>query len=267
MAKTLILILCILHFGNALTAEQTMAAKNFKVRVDERGLIQTLRPLSDLKKDQYEKTADFTKRVCAATNKALGVDEKTPVTFVLEYGKNMTWAQYDADKQAFVITLGTEIHYVDQYAPYEDRWRWEPPIDKFKFNTVRLASSYKEAPKSYVGKNSFGVAKEIKVAFEDMVVLFFPTPTFNSHSSFIGSRILLPANADVARKLDGDLRIAIVARVQPPCFITGRSHTSPTVQYPRDITTFEMGIVVSAKPEWLLYRASTKDVLKRGIFK
>ena len=145
MATALIPILCILLLRSALSAEQTMVAKDFfKVRVDERRLIQTLRPLSDLKKDQYEKTADFTKRACAATYKALGVDEKTRVTFVLEYGQYQTWATYDADKQAFVTKLGTAIHYIDRDTPYEDRWRWEPPIDDLKFNPVRLATSYKK---------------------------------------------------------------------------------------------------------------------------
>ena len=35
----------------------------------------------------------------------------------------------------------------------------------------------------------------------------------------------------------------------------------------KEMTTFESGIVVNAKPEWILYRASTKEVLKRGTFK
>lgn len=267
MSRAVPLVLCIIAATNVLGAERSQTAHEFKVVVERTGLLQTLRPLADLKKDQYEKTTDFTKRVCAATRKVLGVDENTVITFVLEHGKYATSTQYDADKQAFLVKLGQEIHYTDRDAPYDDRWRWEPPIDKFKFNAVWLARSYVEAPNAVVGKNAFGVTKNIKVGREDMVVLFFPSRNFDTHLSFVGMRISLPAKSNLARKLDGDLRVAIVGRIRAPCFITGRSHTSPTISYPYDRTVFEMGIVVNPNPEWLLYRASTKEVLKRGTFK
>lgn len=267
MNRAFLLTLAIIAVANVIAAERPQSAHEFKVVVDGMPILQTLRPLTNLKKDQYEKTADFTKRMCAATRKALNVDEDTPITFVLEHGKYATSADYNADKQVFLVKLGTEIHYMDRDAPYDDRWRFEPDIDKFKFNTVWLARNYIEASKAVIGKNAFGVTKEIKMQTEEMAVLFFPTKSFDSHLSFIGSRISLPAKRELAMKLDGDLRVAIVARIHPPCFIAGRSHTSPTISFPYDKTITEMGIVVIPNPEWVLYRASTKEVLKRGVFK
>jgi hypothetical protein len=223
--------------------------------------------LAEIKKDQYETTAAFTKRVCAATAKALGVNEDTPITFVLEHGKYATFAQYDADKQAFSIKLGTEIHYKEPEAPYDDRWRWEPSIDKFKFNSVWLDRRYMQSRATVPAENAFGVTKDVKIGREDMVVLFFPTRSFDTQFQFIGTRIRFPAKPELAKAIDGDLRIAIVGRLHAPCFIAGRSHTSPTMAYPYDQTTFEAGVVINPNPEWLLYRASAKEVLKRGTFK
>ena len=82
-----------------------------------------------------------------------------------------------------------------------------------------------------------------------------------------GRKDRLPAKPDEARRLNGDLRVAIVTRIQPPCFVTGRRHRTPTIKYLYDVTNYEMGFVGSPKSEWILYRASTKEVVKRGKFK
>jgi hypothetical protein len=248
-------------------AGSTQPPHDFGVVLEGTPLLEALRPLADVKKDQYETTVDFTKRVCTATAKALGVDASSRMTFVLEHGKYATFEKYDADKRSFFVKLGTEIHYKAPEAPYDDRWRWEPPIDKFKFNSVWLARKFVQAPTTVAGRNAFGVTKDVKVGREDMVVLFFPTRSFDTQFQFIGTRISLPASPDMARKLDGDLRVAIVGRLHPPCFVAGRSHTSPTLSYPYDQSTSESGIVINPNPEWLLFRASTKEILKRGTFK
>lgn len=267
VSRWLLLLVSAILGANVLAAERPQSTRDFKVVIEGPAILQRLRPLVNLEKDQYEKTIDFTKRVCTETHKTLGVDKSTPITFVLEHGKYATSADYNADKQAFFVKLGTEIHYIDSGAPYEDRWRFQPYIDKFKFNTVWLARTYAEAPKPAIGKNAFGVTKEIKIQTEEMAVLFFPTKNFANHSTFIGSRILLPAKPEAARQLDGDLRVAMVARIYPPCFVTGRSHQTPKISFPYDRTIFEMGIVVNPNPEWILYRASTREILKRGVFK
>ena len=117
------------------------------------------------------------------------------------------------------------------------------------YDAINLADSYSEAP----NKN----ASDVKVGFRNMAVLYLPGQTYNAH-------VVFPAKPDVARKLDGDLRLAIATRIKSPCFAVGHGHISPTSQFNYDMTKDEMGFVGSPESEWILYRATTKEVLKRG---
>jgi len=226
-------------------------AETVKLRfTNDADVFAALQSIGTLKKDKYEKTADFNKRICAETYKALGVNDKTYVTLWAAFGEYATHAHYDADKQAFVFVVGTVDHFNDDNI-----------IRNYSRNeAIQLALNYTEAPKPFTGKNEFGIEQEFKVGLQNYAVLYLPGKTYNT-------KIILPAKPEEARKLDGDLRLAIETQIQTPCFKTERGHKSPTLQFHYDMTTSERGFMGSKKSEWIIYRDSTKEVLKRGKFK
>lgn len=218
-----------------------------------------LKPLDGLKKDEFEKTADFHKRVCAGTFKAISTDEKSSLILTLENGEYATQFKYNADKQGFEAFLGRSDHYLTEPSKYEDRWKGDLP-DTLKYDALILGSNYHEDSKTYTGSNAYGQTKQIKVGFRQNALLFVPVQTYKTD-------IFLAANPQDAKKLSGNLRLAIFTGIQMPCFVSLTGHHSPTIDFPYDITTQEYGIIGKTKPEWIIYRTSDKEVLKRGKFK
>ena len=223
--------------------------------------ISKLRKLVQLKKDEFEKTGDFSKRLCAQTYKELGVVEKAPIIVGLEQGEYATSARYNADKQAFVIRIGGGSLYYDAGEDYNDEFRWNTSFDPLKFRGVGIAKEYSENSGIYTGKNAFGVSKEIKVGAKTSAVLYFPSQGYNS------LEITYPSKPEEARRIQNDLRVAVVTLIQPPCFVSGKGRKPPTISYLYDLALTEVGIVGNRNPEWILYLDSTKEVLKRGKFR
>ena len=52
--------------------------------------------------------------------------------------------------------------------------------------------------------------------------------------------------------------------IKSPCFALGHTRTSPSSAFNYDMTKDETGFVGSSDSEWTIYRATTKEVLKRG---
>lgn len=229
-----------------------------KIAIDIQGYRETvakLGKLTSVKKDKFEKTTGFTKRLCEQTYKALGISEKTLITIGLEHTPT-----YNADKQVFIIfeyvVGGNHFKAGDGF---NDRFLWNTSFDPSKYNSSDIAEESLEAPGTYSGRNAFGVSKEVKVRAENAAVFYFPTKKNND-------KIVFPSKPEDARKIAKELRIAVVTRVQPPCFVSGKGHKSPTMDYPYDLTLSEIGIVGAPNPEWVLYLNSTKEILKRGKF-
>jgi hypothetical protein len=232
-----------------------------KITLDIQGNQETvvkLEKLTSIKKDNFEKTTEFTKRLCEQTYKAFGITNKTAITFGLEYGKYATSAQYNADKQAFVFHVADGSLY---YTPgKDDLFKWNPDFDPHKYQGIGIDHVYHEALGTYSGKNAFGVSKEIKVGAETAAVLYFST----KESKYL--EIFLLSKPEEARRIEKDLRVAIITRIQPPCFVSGKGHKSPTINYAYDMSLSEVGIVGAPNPEWVIYLDSTKEILKRGKF-
>lgn len=230
---------------------------------DNAATLSALRPLLMLKKDQYETTAAFTKRVCSATLDALKSSNGKRALLRLN-AKDATRNTYDADRQAFDFQVSTYVH-GSSGEPYEDRWKWEPPTwnpivvngtpergySSYSYDAAELASSYQEHSN---GK----MRSAIKVNFQEKAILFFLARPDRT--------IRLPAKPDQARNLSGDLQLAFSTKIKPPCFVTGAKHTSPTRDNPYDSTVKVLGLV-GEDTEWLILKASTMEVLKRGKFR
>ncbi|MDD5297644.1 MAG: hypothetical protein PHU46_12095 [Rhodocyclaceae bacterium] len=228
--------------------------------------IALLKPVFETAKDKFETTPNFHRRVCDAAFKAVRSDGKTQMTARLVHGEYESKIIYDPDKQIFIGTLHTVPHYLPESGKWEERWQGLG-IDSSKFEAILLSRRYDENNKGYVGTNAYGVAKQVHVASEDVVVVFIPVRTsdYGKNVGYI-KKISLPAKPDLARTLNGDLRLGVVTRIEAPCVVSATQHTSPTIGFPYDKTTYEIGLVGSKDAEWLIYRESTKEILKRGKF-
>ena len=78
-----------------------------------------------------------------------------------------------------------------------------------------------------------------------------------------GPRIRLNMTPEEAKKVGNDLRLALVTKIKEPCFVVRKGRHPPTIDYPDDVSWTDLGLV-GADTEWLIYRASTKEILKRG---
>lgn len=232
-----------------------------KITLDIQGSHETfskLGKLTSVKKDNFEKTTEFTKRLCEQTYKALGISEKASITIGLERKEDAN-IRYNADKQVFVFRFEGGNHYLAGDG-LNDSFRWNTSFDPFKHNGFAIAKEYREVPDTYSGANAFGASKEIKVGAKTAAVLYFP------HKKRFPEmlEIVFPSRPEEARRIEKDLRVAVITRLQPPCFVSGQGHKPPTMDYPYNLTLSEVGIVGAQSPEWVIYLDSTKEILKRG---
>ena len=235
-----------------------------KITIDIQGNHETIAKLERLtfiKKDDFEKTADFTRRLCEQTHETLGTSEKNPITIGLDPGPDGTGVRYNADNQTFVIQVLGGGNYFYAGNGLSDQFRWNISFDPHKYEGIRIAEKYGEASSTYAGKNAFGASKDVKVGFETAAALFFLPKNRD------GLKIMLPSKPEDARRIEKELRVAVIARVQPPCFVSGQGHKPPTMGYAYDLTLTTVGIVAAPNPEWVLYLDSTKEILKRGRFR
>lgn len=245
----------------ALLSQTEVAAEPLMPAVPaNQSTVAKLRGLIALKKGEFEKSGDFVKRLCSETHKALGIAENAKIRVGVEHGEYATRANYDAEKQAFTVRVstGTAFHRADDN--YPDRFQWATSFDPHKHNSVGIFHEYNSRP-SYIGKNAFGVEKEIKASDETHSVLYFP-----SARGWRSLEISYPVKPEPAKQIAKDLRIAVITSIQPPCFVAGKGRKRPTIDYPWDSALSEVGLIGAPKPEWILFRESTGEILKKGRF-
>jgi len=228
--------------------------------IDGLVLLQSLKPLTDIKKGEFEKTPDFNKRVCDATNRALNVPADRVVTIAAPLNSEYDIAdRYSADKEMFIFHIKGGIMGSSKES-FEDQWKWKN-FDPFTANrylsNAPIAHLYREAPVKYTGKTVHGISKEVRVASEERLGLFYSARAYE---------IKLAMKASEAQKLKGDLRVIFSARLSSPCFFWGTKHTSPKVDNPYDRTITAYGLVASSI-EWIVVRAKTMEIVKRGVLK
>jgi hypothetical protein len=238
-----------------------------KVVIDVSGSPETIAKLStltEMKKDQYETTAAFEKRLCTATYKALGITaDKRTITIGLQSGVHASSAKYNADKQAFRVQIAMGGNHFLAGHGYNDMYRWNPSFDPYKYVGLQIVNEYRAGGADYSGANAFGVSKQVKVISQTSSVLYFPSRVGYTNTT---SAVMLPAKPDEARRIQSDIRVAMITQLQPPCFVSGRGREPPTIDYPTDVALSELDLVGSRNPEWVIYLDSTKEILKHGIY-
>lgn len=223
-----------------------------------------LKTLTGIKKDEFEKTSDFNKRVCAAMYKALGISTERPsITVEIGGGRDKPLARYNADKQIFVVLIPPGGNYFRAGREYNDMYRWNPvDFDPRKHVGVQIFDEYSSTGVTHLGTNAYGASREVKSASLTSGVLYFPSSM--GYTNAYPVTTVVPAKSEEARSMQHDIRVAVIARLQPPCFISGHGREPATIEYPLDLAMSELGLVSGPHPEWVIFLNSTKQVLKRG---
>ena len=188
-----------------------------------------LSKLEAVKKDRFESSNDFAKRLCEQTSNTLhtlGVSGNEPIVVGIE----KIFKHYDADRHEFV---------------FEDYL-----YDVGDYHSIDIVS---EDDYSYSGK-------EVIAKTKTSAVLYFINPDRRYPDQLT---ITLPSKPEDARRIESDLRLAFIVKVQSPCFHSYVYHKAQTINEMGD-TLSQVGFVVSQNSEWVIYLNSTKEILKRG---
>lgn len=218
-----------------------------------------LSSLSALKKDNYETSKDFQKRVCEETAKALGVsDIKSPI--VIGGGPAHP---YNADRQEFRFGVSGGNWYWAG-SDYGDAYEWSTSFHPFDFTGMNIFEDNQYSTKTYSGSNAFGASKNVTISNKSAAVLYYPKKT--EKSGMVSDIIILQSKPEEARRIANDLRFAVITRLEPPCFTYGHGHKPPTYDSPTEFFLSEIAIIGAPNPDWVVYLDSTKQILKRGKF-
>jgi hypothetical protein len=216
---------------------------------DRKSVVKVMSTLGVAPKDEFESTKDYDNKKCATFRREVGGAEDTVFHFIV-FGRDspLSQAHYDADKQEYRF-LGNEIF---------------PPLYtqlSTKTGIGLILAKISTPGKSYIGKNAFGVAKEISVSTERTLAVLIPTST----RFFIG-KFILHAEPDFARELKGDLQLVVSTKIVSPCLDSGMYYSKPTIDLPTETTDKLIGLVGAAGATWEIVRTSTGEVLTSGHF-
>ena len=220
-----------------------------------------------VKKDEYEKTADYKKRIAAfkkeLPEKSLYGNVKFGSTLALaltQDGKSGISAdcKYDADSEKFAVTIGYSADY-----QIEDYMNGFKEYYGVTFSRELISSG------TYIGKNGFGVEKEIKEEnFQSYGMTY--TDVRGLKIDYNSALYLRNVPANQARTIGGDLSVLCVFRlgyleaekngaITPFAVVVGGDRGKPTMDHPYDMFDSQRAVCATI-PEFWLYNFKTGEV-------
>lgn len=220
-----------------------------------------------VKKDEYEKTADYKKRIASfkkeLPEKSLYGNVKFGSILALaltqdgESGISVD-GKYDADSEKFAVTFGYGADY--QIEDYMNGFREYYGVT---FSRELISSG------TYIGKNGFGVEKEIKEEdFQSYGIAY--TDVRGLKIDYNSALYLRNVPANQARAIGHDLSVLCVFQlgylegeengaITPFAVVSGGDRVKPTMDRPYDMFDSQRA-VCAAIPEFWLYNFKTGEV-------
>ena len=223
--------------------------------------------VENIRKDEYEKTADYKKRIAAfkkeLPEKSLYGNVKFGSTFALALTQNgergiSVDCKYDADAEKFAVSFGYDVDYqIESY------------INGFKgcygvsFNRKLVSSE------TYIGTNNFGVEKEIKKERWESYGITY-TDVSELKIDYNSALYLQNVPANQARAIGESLSALCVFQLgclereengalTPFAVLTGSDSTKPTMDRPYDMLDSQHAVCATI-PEFWLYNFKTGEV-------
>lgn len=230
---------------------QTVVEKVEKIFADE-----------NVKKDEYEKTADYKKRIAAfkaeLPEKSIYGNLKFGSTLALaltQSGDSSIFAlsKYDADAEAFVVSFGAYANYnVDERN------------NCFGIRFSRELSS----SDTYIGKNGFGVEKEItEENFRSYGIAYTDSRNLQIGYDELRLKNVPPTQAKMFGEFLSILCVFKLGYLErnengtltPFAYISGGDLVKPTMDHPYDMFDWHQAVYATI-PEFWLYNFKTGDV-------
>ncbi len=230
---------------------QTVVEKVEKIFADE-----------NVKKDEYEKTADYKKRIAAfkaeLPEKSIYGNLKFGSTLALaltQSGDSSIFAlsKYDADAEAFVVSFGAYANYnVDERD------------NCFGIRFSRELSS----SDTYIGKNGFGVEKEItEENFRSYGIAYTDSRNLQIGYDKLRLKNVPPTQAKMFGEFLSILCVFKLGYLErnengtltPFAYISGGDLVKPTMDHPYDMFDWHQAVYATI-PEFWLYNFKTGDV-------
>ena len=231
------------------------------------GKVKTIFESENLKKDEYEKTADYKKRIAAfkeeLLEKSLYGNLKFGSMLALALTQNgetpiKAYCRYDADAERFVV-------FFDPYGDYSvDEYRF---AEKASYYGIRFCRNLSLSD-TYIAENGFGIKKEIKQEFFHSYGIVY-TDSYNLHIDY--AKLFLqnvpPAQAKTIGEFIGVLCIFKLGYLEktangvgtPFAYIVGVDLIEPTMDRPYDMLEVQEAVCATI-PEFWLYNFKTGEV-------
>lgn len=244
----------------------------------------------NVKKDEYEKTADYKKRIAAfkeeLPEKSLYANLKFGSTLALALTQNgetpiKAFCKYDADAERFDVSFGKISAFyakttdadaerfdisLGAYADYSiDEYDYAEKTNYYGLRFCRkLLSS-----DTYIGRNCSGIEKEIKEEnFRSYGIVY--TDSYNlqiSYDSELRLQNVPPTQAKAIGESIGVLcvfKLGYLEKVEngaltPFAYVDGGDLVKPTMDRPYDMLDWQQ-VVCSTLPEFWVYNVKTGDV-------
>lgn len=171
------------------------------------------------KKDEFESTSDYDKRIqgALATMSVSGKPLAEPRYFV---NSDQISGTYDADKGAMKV-----------YGSLRQSTKVSPAINYASTVIVKIRSA---KTSQYEGKNRFGTSTTVKNYRDEICGVAFLNVSPVTDHQWMG-KIEFPLSADVARRSKGNIGIVYLARLAPPFVVEHRQYIAPTISAPSEI--------------------------------
>ena len=217
-----------------------------------------------VKKDEYEKTADYKKRIATfkkeLPEKTLYGNLKFGSTLALALTASgesslMSICEYDADAERFTVSFGSYVDY-----------RVEANVDYYgvRFSRELLSSE------TYIGVNGFGVEKEIeKENFNSYGIAYTDSPNLQiDYNSALRLKNIPPSEAKTAGAFLSVLCVFKLGYLEkesengnstPFAYISGGDLIKPTMDRPYDMFDWHRAVCATI-PEFWLYNFKTGEV-------
>ena len=229
-----------------LSTSTVALAQHGQVFANSGEMMAALQPLLMMKKDDFEDTAKFSKRACDSTALTIHHQIGDPVKYGI-FETEAAAITYNADRQEYTFLIGGSPESYDRQLS--------------KYFGIRLYLEIRNVGE-YSAENSFGAQRKVSVVRGEEVILLLPV----GRPEIFGLRVTLPMPPEEARRVNGDLQIQIITRLEPPCLLRGSYQVKPKIDYLRDLTMTMIGLVGSAQSSWQIARKSTGEILKVGSF-
>jgi len=208
-----------------------------------------LQQLEGLNKDKFETSSEFNDRKCDLLYKKLGNQRDTPLIFPINLARVSDLFSYDADKELFYIDPST-IYYGEGVAWLKGGHPTSTDFELFKQS---------QDSQGYIASNKFGVNSNVEVKSIQHLTLQIISKRFPLNMKFEYPR-------SRAKQLKDDLTIAIKTKLASPCYTYRNGRSLPKLDTPLDLTINIYNLHASKDAEWILYRKSNGEILKKVRF-